>query len=236
MINIKKFSTLATAAAALLSFLPAPAQARIGETKEEVEARYGTGTPMGHHYGHFESTMCYSPEGFGIKVVFNETTNRSEMEVVSASFGNSLSKDALDALMKANGGGKAWSVKDSLARSYHGHELKSGGLDKTWLKYNPVCFSSNDNVVNKRFEVQWLSDGSLCAVIIYDPAKTDFATGNRTEETAWKVAFMTNDFAKIDQEKKAQAYRDEKKRKEKAEADEQAHKMSEEQRKNLEGF
>jgi len=190
-LNVRKIGTLA-AAAALLSFLPALAHARIGETEEQIEARYGKPREIETSRGMVTvaadgdpQSKYYNNSNMQIKIRYNETTKRSEHEEYNG-VNQCLSSDAFEALMKANAGEKTWVAKD----------FSSKDIDKCWN------WSSDYNM-----KVWWLDDGSICAIAYY-----------RKEEKFDKanvriLRFMTKEFAKADYEQRLKDLRDAERRK-----------------------
>jgi len=224
MISIKKISTLA-AAAALLSFLPAPAHARIGETEAEIEARYGK-SESNSKAAEYLQLKRYTRDNMNIYVRFNETTKRSEMEryelmiqpdtaerdaresglrgeaLLLAMMQSNLSPNILDSLMNANVGDETWVVK----------KFSDGGIDEYWLNDRLGRPEENYRGIERSFIpcIWWRSDDAVCVISYYN--KRD--NGKLGKDNVKKIMFMTKEFAKANQYERWKAYAEEKKRKE----------------------
>ena len=187
---MKKLVTLATAAA-LLSVLPATLQARIGEDEKEIEARYGKKRGNGEYgqYALSKAISSYQAKGFDIRVEFNKTTKRSEMEWYRKPPGNALSEDEVAVLMKAFGGDKTWVAKD----------IATSGIDKYWLSEKACHLTKAEGEYYRHYQgyrdgkgakLWCLSDDSIYA-IVYDWPGMGGAL--------LTIVFMTKEYAKVDQ-------------------------------------
>ncbi len=99
---MKTLHTLTLAAFILSS---ASAFARIGETREQIDKRYGTGTHSDYQRLDGTETIKYHFNNYQVEVVFND--NKSIWEIYQRQ-GRLIDATDLRMLMKANADGKTW--------------------------------------------------------------------------------------------------------------------------------
>lgn len=128
----------------ILGILATPSFARIGETEEQVNTRYGQ--PYKTEKGITE--LCinrfYNFNGFDIMVVFFRGISHSELyvkkTVANSSTAAGITAEEGSYLMKANGGAKQWST---LAKA-NGFQLADGSIMCSMESINRFVFVTND--------------------------------------------------------------------------------------------
>jgi hypothetical protein len=106
--------------------LVAPAFARIGETEQQIEKRYGKST-LTVSTGNEPLQKVYQSSGLNITVTYLD--GLSQREIFTKQDGSELSKNEIAILLEANTAGSKW-IEDPTATSLagmQGWKLESGG-------------------------------------------------------------------------------------------------------------
>ena len=106
--------------------LVAPAFARIGETEQQIEKRYGKST-LTVSTGNEPLQKVYQSSGLNITVTYLDGV--SQREIFTKQDGSELSKNEIAILLEANTAGSKW-IEDPTATSLagmQGWKLESGG-------------------------------------------------------------------------------------------------------------
>jgi hypothetical protein len=106
--------------------LVAPAFARIGETEQQIEKRYGKST-LTVSTGNEPLQKVYQSSGLNITVTYLDGV--SQREIFTKQDGSELSKNEIAILLEANTAGSKW-IEDPTATSLAGMlgwKLESGG-------------------------------------------------------------------------------------------------------------
>lgn len=120
------------ASTVLLLSVAAPLHARLGESPDRIQARYGT--PIKVENGQYSRDFCftYKHEGFIIVVCFLD--DKSQCERYSNENGEPLAEEEIQNLMEINVRGGRWNLK------------KGSGASKQWVS------DSGDAFANERRE------------------------------------------------------------------------------------
>jgi hypothetical protein len=123
-LSLRALKTLFVAVA--LSLLVSPAFARIGETEQQIEKRYGKST-LTVSTGNEPLQKVYQSSGLNITVTYLDGV--SQREIFTKQDGSELSKNEIAILLEANAAGSKW-IEDPTATSLagvQGWKLESGG-------------------------------------------------------------------------------------------------------------
>jgi hypothetical protein len=123
-LSLRALKTLFVAVA--LSLLVSPAFARIGETEQQIEKRYGKST-LTVSTGNEPLQKGYQSSGLNITVTYLDGV--SQREIFTKQDGSELSKNEIAILLEANAAGSKW-IEDPTATSLagvQGWKLESGG-------------------------------------------------------------------------------------------------------------
>ena len=152
--------------ALLLAFLPALAWGRIGETRAQMEARYGSGKDIGDQTLYTAEktalTVFYAYAGGGTsgpgdRVVMEIVGNRPDAGGAAVPF----TPDEIDALLKDEGAGQNW----------------GGGKDKggatVWFRADQKVFAKveNDTIVFRGKDGVVPAGGVVPGVVLHDGKK-----------------------------------------------------------------
>ena len=112
--------------AVTIALFARPAFARIGETAEECEARYGNKTgQIGTH------AFTFSKDHITITVLFEN--DRSVREMFTPEFGEGISEQQVVDLLSANSGGSSWKVqKENVTQGWRKYERADGAALATY--------------------------------------------------------------------------------------------------------
>lgn len=128
--------------------------ARIGETQEQVEARYGKSVMLVSNKPR-ERIFTYSSKGLNILVVYFD--GKSSMETYKAEKGSSaLSDVVIQALLEVNSGGMTWAKVDSTSWktedrvAYTSGRIASRDLTVVTVAYSAWSNEKSDTEEKKR--------------------------------------------------------------------------------------
>lgn len=104
--------SLFAAALALASFSPVTLQARLGETEQQTEQRYGAAVEKLGEDSVREKTRAYTTGGMSVIVSYLNGVSQSEM-FIKEDRKSDLSDNEIQVLLKANSLGRVWEKAES---------------------------------------------------------------------------------------------------------------------------
>jgi hypothetical protein len=143
--------------AVALSLLVSPTFARIGETEQQIEVRYGKST-LTVSTGNEPLQKVYQASGLNITVTYIDGV--SQREIFIKQHGSSeLTKNEIAILLEANAAGSKW-IEDPIATSLagmQGWKLKSGGRTAAFSRDKTRLVITTD-IVQKAFNQRKAED------------------------------------------------------------------------------
>ena len=136
--------------------LVSPAFARIGETEQQIEARYGKST-LTVSTGNEPLQKVYQSSGLNITVTYLDGV--SQREIFTKQDGSELSKNEIAILLEANAAGSKW-IEDPTATALagmQGWKLESGGRTAAFSRDNTRLVITTD-LVQKVFNQRKAED------------------------------------------------------------------------------